>query len=133
MQTTTQPQTEPGIARFLVYLDDLNVRISRLAIALRIPLASDADVQSALKELVVPSVPVENRSGVERRSPSRLQGSPERRLNYQRAELRGLLVMRYDFEVKLVDELGSESARQVMQSSAQTLDRHGFHPGESGL
>jgi hypothetical protein len=123
----TQPQPDAEVAHFQASYDDLNVRIGRLAIALRVPLESDADAENALKTLADMAVAVERRAVAERRSASRTEGGTERRLGYQRAELRGLLVMRYDMEAKLYEQLGFTVARQIIESSAQTLTRHGFY------
>ena len=124
MQTTPQPDAE--VTHLQESYDDLNVRIGRLAIALRVPLESDADVENALKAMSDLAVAVERRAVADRRSARRAEGGTERRLGYQRAELRGLLVMRYDMEVKLYEQLGFTVARQVIESSALTLTRHGF-------
>jgi len=133
MQTALPGPAATEASHFQAALDDLNVRIARLAIALKVPLVSDVDLQSALKNLGQPAIATERRSGSDRRSATRSQEGPERRLSYQRAELRGLLVMRYDVEVKLCDEVGAAAAQQIMESSVATLGRQGFHLGKPGL
>ncbi len=129
----TSKRSEPEVAHLQASFDDLNIRIARLAIALSVPLASDADVQSALKALTDPAVDVERRLVADRRSANRTERGPERRLSYLRIELRGLLIMRYDMEVKLSEQVGSTGAREIIESSALTLSRQGFDPEKSGL
>jgi len=81
-------------------LTDLNTRIARLAIALHIPLNTDADIQEAIHTRD-PQAP----HGVERRD------SSERRTTLQRCELRGLLVMRFGTEIKLVELIRAAPSR----------------------
>ena len=93
-------------------LTDLNTRIARLAIALHIPLNTDADIQEAIHTRD-PQAPhgVERRDSSERRSAPRAASNPERRTTLQRCELRGLLVMRFGTEIKLVDLIRAAPSR----------------------
>lgn len=113
-------------------MEGLNARIARLSIALRVPLKTDADIQEAMKNLNVLDAPKERRAGIERRSPARLSSTVERRTNHQHSELRGLLVMRYESEIKLVELLGATRSRQMIGSISQNLERHGFGAGAGG-
>lgn len=113
-------------------LEGLNARIARLSIALRVPLQTDADIQEAIKNFNIPAAPTERRQGTERRSPARLASTVERRTNYQHSELRGLLVMRYESEIKLVQLLGASQSRSMIGSMAQALERQGFEAGAGG-
>ena len=114
-------------------LTDLNARIARLAIALRIPLNTDAAIQDAIHSKdPQPPCAMERRSGSERRAATRADASPERRTALQRFELRGLLVMRFGTEVKLVELIGASPLRQIIGSIARTLERQGFLPGAGG-
>lgn len=113
-------------------MHDLNSRIARLSMALHVPLDTDADVMAAIQNLQPPQIEFERRSGVERRSAARLATTPERRGNNQRAELRGLLVLRYGMEVRLAENLGWVATNEVMISSHEKMTRHGFEPGAGG-
>lgn len=121
------------VAHLGQFLESINARIARLAIALRVPLNNEAEIQDAIKSfLEVPPPGMERRSGVERRTPARASQSPERRTNLQRSELRGLLVMRYETEVKLVEMVGATLSSQVIESVAQHMERQGFAAGAGG-
>ncbi len=113
-------------------MHDIHARIARLAIALRVPLASDADITAAIQNLKTPAVAVERRSGVERRSAARLASTPERRGNNMRAELRALLVLRYGMEARLAENLGWVATNAVMAGAHEKMTRHGFEPGAGG-
>ena len=93
-------------------LTDLNTRIARLAIALHIPLNTDADIQEAI-HTGDPQPPhgVERRGSSERRLATRAASNPERRTTWQRCELRGLLVMRFGTEIKLVELIRAAPSR----------------------
>ena len=111
-------------------LTDLNARIGRLGIALRIPLDTDAAIQAAIHSAdPQPPNAVERRSGSERRCAPGAAASPERRTSLLRFELRGLLVMRFGTEIKLIELVGAASSRQIIGSVASTLERQGFLPG----
>lgn len=104
-------------------LAQLSSRIARLAIALDVDLESDAQVSSLLQR--PPEVAIERRQGPERRSAER-PGSPDRRIAHKRAELRGLVVMRYSLELRTIDLLGTGSALELLQAVAQALEDQGF-------
>ena len=96
----------------LEMLTGLNARIARLAIALHMPLNTDADIQEAI-HTTDPQPPdgVERRGSSERRCATRAASNPERRATLQRCELRGLLVMRFGTEIKLVELIGAAPSR----------------------
>ena len=114
-------------------LEELDARIARLSIALRVPLNTDAEVQEAIKSFGVTDVSTERRSGTERRSAERVSAGPERRVNFQRTELRGLLVLRYGLERRLVENVGATLTREIIETAAHSLERHGFEHGAGGL
>lgn len=121
------------VAQLGEFLQSVNARIARLAIALRVPLDTDADIQEAIKAFVEAPLPYgERRSGTDRRAASRTSSSPERRANMQRSELRGLLVMRYETEVKLAELVGATMSRQLIHAVAHNLERQGFEAGAGG-
>lgn len=121
------------VAHLGQFLESINVRIARLSIALRVPLNNEAEIQDAIKSFLDVAPPgLERRSGVERRSAERVGQSPERRVNMQRSELRGLLVLRYETEVKLVEMVGATLSSQLIESVARNLERQGFAAGAGG-
>ena len=133
----SSPDTDAPLSHEVVHLieilTNLNARIARLAIALRIPLDADAAIQKVIDATDLQhSHAVERRSGSERRSPARAAAAPERRTTLQRFELRGLLVMRSDTEIKLVELIGATPSRQIIGSVARTLEHQGFLPGARG-
>lgn len=109
------------LARRETFLADLNARIARLAIALHVPLHSEADVQAAMHALE----PGEAVVGAEHSAQRRAQGL--------RAELRGLLVLRYGVEQRCVEEFGVEVTQQIMAEAEAQLQREGFQPGADGV
>ena len=126
---TEGPMTSTAVHQIEI-LSDLNSRIARLAGALRIPLDTAAAIQQALVFAeATPPGGIERRTESERRIGVRLASSPERRTNSQRFELRGLLVLRFSTEVKLVEILGAEASRQIIDSLASQAERHGAVPG----
>ena len=135
MPTPKEEATVPlEVGHFTDLMQDMNARIARLSIALSIPLETDADIQRAIHAGAdMPTPAIERRSGTERRTAQRAIASIERRTNWQRSELRGLLVLRYETELKMVQVLGGTTSRQVMGSMAQNMERHGFKPGADGL
>ena len=121
------------VAHLGQFLESVNARIARLAIALHVPLSTDADIQQAITTFVeTPLSHPERRSGTDRRAASRTHSSPERRVNMQRSELRGLLVMRFETETKLAELVGATLSRQLIHSVAHNLERQGFESGAGG-
>ena len=98
-------------------MEALDVSIARLAIILDVPLNTDADIQRAMQE------PQNNPA---------LAGM-EARLAQKHAELRALLIMRYDMEKRFSDEVGSQNTRQIMEEAEQHLNQRGFRPGADGV
>lgn len=111
------------------HMEELNARIARLAIALHVPITTEAEVQHVIQSFAPTPVSQERRAGIERRSPARLATTVERRTNMQRSELRGLLVMRYDAERKLVQLVGAKHSQAFISDVSHSLERHGFRPG----
>lgn len=120
------------LARNEALLHDINARIARLAIALGVSLHSEQEISDAIHGLQAQPVPVERRGTGERRTGAR-SGGAERRVSYVREELRGLLVLRYDAQTRLVAELGVRVTRGIMANAEAQLDRDGFAPGADGV
>lgn len=113
-------------------LVSINARIARLAIALRVPLGSEAEIQRAFTSfLQVPPSSAEHGRGGGRDASARAP-SPERRLGIWRSELCGLLVMRYETEVKLLETIGITLSIQVLESVAHDMVRKGFTAAAAG-
>lgn len=113
-------------------IGDINERIARLAIALRVPLSNNQDVINAIQLLQNPEVAQERRHLADRRSAERRAASPDRRASYQRSELRGLLVLRYGVELRMAENMGASVTEAIMEGAATTLEKHGFEPGAGG-
>lgn len=115
------------------FMEDINSRIARLSIALGISLQSEADVAAVINQLRNMSVTQERRQTPERRVGERAGMSAERRVSYFRAELRGLLVLRYGVEQRLVEQMGYHETRQILSEAEAHLVRNGFPPGVDGM
>ena len=117
------------------YMADINSRIARLAIALHVSLRSDDDVRAALHELAqdlgpVPEVTSSIAADGHVHAP--VDGS-QKRNQALRSELRGLLVMRYGAEQRLVQNMGVQAAHKLMADTEARLQREGFQPGADGV
>lgn len=115
------------------FMEDINSRIARLSIALGISLKSEADVVAVINQLRNMSVTPERRHTADRRAGERAGMSAERRASYFRAELRGLLVLRYGVEQRLVEQMGYHETRQILSEAEAHLVRNGFKPGVDGM
>lgn len=129
--TAGMPGTAAQLQRMENQLTDLNARIARLALALGVPLDTEHDVQAALTSLQPPVIAIERRVTADRRGASR--GGSDRRRGASRLELRGLLVLRYGTELRLVEQVGVASTRQVLHAVEQRLEHQGFEPGADGV
>lgn len=133
--SNSQPPGDADVAHHLqrneVLMRDLNARIARLAIGLGVPLQSEQDITEAIHSLRHPALAEERRSGEDRRGGGRSSG-PDRRVSYQREELRGLLVIRYGVELRLVDQLGFTVTQEIMHGVELRLERRGIHPEAYG-
>jgi hypothetical protein len=115
-------------------LRELNVRVIRLAIALGVSLDSEPAVQRVLQRAAAAaSVPLERRTGTERRTGSRAARGPDRRVGHLFDELRGLLVLRYGLHKRCLDELGIDATRRIVSTVRAELAREGFRPELAGI
>jgi len=107
-------------------LEQLNSRIARLAIALGVSLHDAASVQQALKD--PPGAHEDAASAMHG------HGTPQQRRAAQgHAELRGLLVLRYEIESKLSEELGADALQHMLRRIEQHMEREGFAHGADGV
>jgi hypothetical protein len=100
---------------------DLTMRIARLAIALGLRLDEERDVHRVLQHAEAP--------------PHADDDVPRRLELRARAwvELRGLLVLRYEIERHLVEDMGLELSRRILEDAELHLSTAGFRPGLDGL
>lgn len=100
---------------------ELNARIARLAIALGVSLDNEHELARVMHQ-------IQGQTGSHS-----VQSSPERRHACKWTELRGLLVLRYGVETRLVDEVGVTVTRQLLVEAEAHLVRLGFQPGADGM
>ena len=124
------PNEQQRMARSI---EELSTRIARLAIGLRVSLKTDAEVAHAMSHQAPAQVAQERRATAERRDASRVGNTADRRQSHLHAELRGLLVMRYDMETHYVEAVGAFATRQILEESEAHLARDGFQPGTTGV
>ncbi len=119
------------IRRVSASMEELNVRIARLASALHVPLED----QSALRALMAwhPAQPLVNERRVATAGPARVNTCIEHRQSHLREELRGLLVLRYHLETTSLNSNGLTVTHQAMEQAEEHLLRRGFRPGADGL
>lgn len=100
---------------------DLTMRIARLAIALGLRLDDAGDVHRVLHHAEAP--------------PPTSDHAPQKLHLRSRAwvELRGLLVLRYEIERHLVEDMGLELSRHILEDAELHLTMAGFQPGLDGL
>lgn len=100
---------------------DLTMRIARLAIALGLKLDQEEDVHRVLHHTDAPAV----------------QDARTHAVVHLRArawtELRGLLVLRYELERHLIEDMGLHLSRRILEDAELHLTIAGFHPGIDGL
>jgi len=106
-------------------VEALNSRIARLAIALGLSLSDHHTLDGVLKAATTAPGTAP--------SASDWFGPSERRAAREMAELRGLLVLRYEIEQKLATELGHTELRLMLQRIEQHMEREGFAPGADGV
>ncbi len=114
-------------------IEDINVRIARLAIALGVSLESNEEVMQLMSQSHIVAVSCERRGVSERRVAPRSDAGPDRRLACQREELRGLLVLRYELVKHDLNEVGLVATRKIMGEAEDHLLRRGFKPGADGV
>ena len=102
-------------------IEELNARIARLAIALGVSLKNENELVRVIHELQAQAEAHE------------FQSTPDRRLASKRTELRGLLVLRYGMEQRLVDQVGVTATKHILVEAEEHLVRVGFEPGADGI
>lgn len=117
------------VHRLEAELRTLQGRIQQLALALRAPLQTEADVERILQR--PPTTPV----AVERRSEgsARNYRGPERRTAHLWDELRALLVLRYQLCARLAVAVGAPAVRDLLAAADAQLQREGFSSTPAGM
>jgi hypothetical protein len=98
---------------------DLTMRIARLAIALGLRLDDESDVHRVLHHAEAPP-----------------HAAEDHRVHLRArawTELRGLLVLRYEIERHLIEDMGLELSRRILEDAELHLSIAGFQPGLDGL
>jgi hypothetical protein len=100
---------------------DLTMRIARLAIALGLKLDLEQGVHRVLHHTTVP----------EHHGEQSVRAVQLRSRAW--TELRGLLVLRYELERHLVEDMGLHLSRRILEDAELHLAIAGFEPGVDGL
>jgi len=100
---------------------ELTIRIARLAIALGLKLDQEQDVHRVLHHT---EPPLAHDKEVDRVVHLKARAW---------TELRGLLVLRYELERHLVEEMGLHLSRRILEDAELHLTIAGFKPGIDGL
>lgn len=120
--------------RMTTSFEAMNMRIARLAIGLKVSLHTEADILRVMHRSINSPVSDERRQQGDRRGRER-SGSQagDRRVAHLWTELRGLLVLRYQFEATCVQDVGPEATRHMLLDAEAHLLKDGFKPGADGL
>jgi hypothetical protein len=116
------------VHRLEAELRSLQGRIAQLALALRAPLATEADVERILQRPATP-VAVERR----REGGTPHYRGPERRTSHLWDELRALLVLRYQLCSRLAAAVGAPAVRELLAAADAQLQREGFNATPAGM
>jgi hypothetical protein len=105
---------EEHVRRLVAQLEEMGARISRLAQLLKIPLETSDQLDRALHHTT---------------DGPALTG----RQGQMRAELRGLLVLRYEVVTRLAGDVGSQATRDILLCAQDRLLCEGFAPQAPGM
>lgn len=117
------------VHRLEAELRTLQGRIQQLALALRAPLQTEADVERILQRPPTPPVAVERRS----EGGGHNYRGPERRAAHLWDELRALLVLRYQLCSRLAVAVGAPAVRDLLAAADAQLQREGFSGTPPGM
>lgn len=117
------------VHRLEAELRTLQGRIQQLALALRAPLQTEADVERILQRPPTPPVAVERR----REGGGHNYRGPERRAAHLWDELRALLVLRYRLCGRLAVAVGAPAVRDLLAAADAQLQREGFSSTPAGM
>lgn len=114
------------LQRMSTSVEQLSVRIARLAKILGVDMQSDSEIDRLLN--MDGGAP----DGHERRVSARPPAGPERRKSYQQEELRALVVLRYRQSRRFVDRVGVQATRSILVNAQDQMELDGFKPGAAG-
>ena len=114
-------------------IEELSCRIARLAIALGVPLSTDAEVAHALKHCELVAARALQGHNPESHETVLINSTVDRRQFHLHAELRALLTMRYNIESHYVEKFGAIATRQILIEAETQLEREGFLEGATGI
>lgn len=117
------------VHRMEAELRTLQGRIQQLALALRAPLQTEADVERILQRPPTPPVAVERRG----EGGGHNYRGPERRAAHLWDELRALLVLRYQLCSRLAVAVGAPAVRDLLAAADAQLQREGFSSTPAGM
>lgn len=123
-----RPETDL-LHRLDAELQALQGRIVQLAIALRAPLDTPADVERILQRPPTSAVATERRS----EGGGRNYRGPERRVSHQWDELRALLVLRWQLCSRLAAVVGAPAVHELLAAADAQLRREGFTQSTGGM
>lgn len=114
------------LQRMSTSVEQLSVRIARLAKILSVDMQSDSEIDRLLN--------MDSGAGGDyaRRLSARPPAGPERRKSYQQEELRALVVLRYRVSRRFVDRVGVKATRSILVNAQDQLELDGFKPGAAG-
>lgn len=94
-------------------LVQLDIHIARLGLLLDLPLHTEEGLSQALQ--------------------GEAPANTHAHQGHLPAQLRGLLVLRYDLMVRCTEDVGPDVTRELLLDAEQTLRAHGFHDGADGI
>ncbi len=104
-------------------LRQLNMRIARLVITLRLPLRTEEEFD----QIVAGTHPLLAAGGTSD------TGSSQKRVHRELEELRGLMVLRCELMTHALKTFGLELTYQIASQVEAELQREGFHAGADGF
>lgn len=118
IQDATAPAANAHAWRLQNVMEQLDVNIARLALALDLSLSSKEGLSRAMLDGHA-AAPGESHA--------------THRADHLHAKLRGLLVLRYDLVKKCAEEIGPAATCQIMLEVESHMEAHGFKPGADGI
>ena len=114
-------------------IEELSCRIARLAIALDVPLSTDAEVAHAINHGEFVAAHEQLGHNADCHETFLISSTVDRRKTHLHEELRALLTMRYNIESHYVEEFGVIATRQILIEAQTQLEREGFQQGAAGI
>ena len=102
-------------------LRQLNIRIARLVLTLRLPLRTEEEFDQIMAG-THPLLPT-----------AAAADAGQKRVHQEVEELRGLMVLRCELMTRALNDLGLELTYQIATKVEEELQRDGFHAGADGF